>query len=212
MKEILRPYYYHFRQLRFPYRSYLDKNKAIFIHVPKAAGTSVLDAMGKKGQGNRDHLPWYVYHKANPIKFEQYFKFAFVRNPADRLYSAYNFLLKGWERKRSESGMAAFVAQFKCHNDFVVNGLPGSWLLGEPLFLPQSYFLLNEHGSVMVDFLGRFESIDKDFATVAQRLGLNPNLPALNRSGSERPDWSEDAKQVIRFLYGYDMETFGYSW
>ena len=70
----------------------------IFIHIPKVAGTSILSMLGKKYTG-RDHLPWYVYYTANPVYFQNAFKFSFVRNPWDRTFSAYRYLLAGGNQR-----------------------------------------------------------------------------------------------------------------
>lgn len=39
------------KETGFPYRDYLDRHRCIFIHVPRAAGTSILQAMGKRDEG-----------------------------------------------------------------------------------------------------------------------------------------------------------------
>jgi hypothetical protein len=74
------------------YSNFADEHQCIFIHIPKAAGTSV--ALTLFGEPSR-HVPWFEYYQANPRKFRKYFKFAFVRNPWDRLVSSYFFLRKG---------------------------------------------------------------------------------------------------------------------
>ena len=51
--------------------------------------------------------------------------------------------------------------------------------------IPQAEFLCDEDGRLMVDFVGRFESLDDDFRVVCSRLGLAPcRLPRLNQSRS----------------------------
>src|SRR3954465_5712000 len=70
-----------------------DYYKCIFIHIPKTAGVSI----SKSLFGNyTDHanIDWYLKHYEKRT-VEQYYKVAFVRNPWDRLYSAYVFLRQG---------------------------------------------------------------------------------------------------------------------
>ena len=70
-----------------------DKKKCIFFHIPKTAGISLVKALfGDLDWGHRDVK--YYRNVFNKKKFDSYFKFTFVRNPYDRLFSAYSFLKK----------------------------------------------------------------------------------------------------------------------
>src|SRR5258708_2253062 len=74
------------------YAGYPNRCRCIFIHIPKPGGSSMAAALF--GEASR-HVPYFEYEQANPRKFRQFFKFAFVRNPWDRLVSTYWFLRKG---------------------------------------------------------------------------------------------------------------------
>ncbi len=70
------------------------KTKTIFIHIPKTAGVSLLKAV--YGDVSLEgHRSFYFNRIALKIKNEEYFSFAFVRNPFDRLHSTYLYLRKG---------------------------------------------------------------------------------------------------------------------
>ena len=64
------------------------KHKVIFIHIPKNAGTSVLEALGIQEFG---HRKWFEYQYDYPNEWETYLKFAIVRNPFDRFVSNYEY-------------------------------------------------------------------------------------------------------------------------
>ncbi len=80
------------------------------MHIPKTAGISVAESLF-------GYLPYHytlsdyklIYGRRT---FRQYFKFAFVRNPFDRLFSAYRFLMKGgWnegDRRWAEENIARY--------------------------------------------------------------------------------------------------------
>lgn len=72
-----------------PYNEVEKEKEIIFIHVPKCAGRSVRKAVGLPRDGH-DRALWYKFH--DPEKFRRYFKFTVVRNPWDRLVSAYFYL------------------------------------------------------------------------------------------------------------------------
>ena len=82
-----------------------DKHKCIFIHVPKAAGSSVEtseifeDQRIKTGEYVGGHTTALEYRETYPGKFKNYFKFAFVRNPYSRLVSAFSYLSNSFPDK-----------------------------------------------------------------------------------------------------------------
>ena len=67
-------------------RMIVEKRKCIFIHIPKTGGTSIEYFFKKKG-GQRKHALPRKIKKEFPSKWENYYKFAFVRNPWDRFVS-----------------------------------------------------------------------------------------------------------------------------
>jgi hypothetical protein len=66
----------------------------LFVHIPKCAGVAVSRALfGGLGGG---HLPVAHYQLMfDAAQYARHFKFAVVRNPYDRLLSAYRFLAGG---------------------------------------------------------------------------------------------------------------------
>ena len=59
--------------------------KSIFIHIPKCAGTSMSSYKWNLGSG---HKTIFEYYK-DSINLKNYFKWCFVRNPWERIASAY---------------------------------------------------------------------------------------------------------------------------
>lgn len=194
----------------FPYTPASNRKKVIFIHIPKAAGTSVRVALGEPETGRR-HLPWWVYKEASAGKFQQYFKFAFVRAPLDRALSGYNYLRSGGNGS-GDLEVVRFLEDYDTFESFVTGCLQNGFMIHHPVFRPQSWFLCDWKGDLMVDFLGRFESLDEDFATVAHRLGLDASLPVINQSApaKEAPVVSPAVREVLSRVYAEDYRLFGY--
>jgi hypothetical protein len=191
------------------YAGYPNRNRCIFIHIPKTAGSSMASALF--GAASR-HVPYFEYQRANPAKFRKYFKFAFVRNPWDRLVSTYFFLRAGGLNAMDRAWAQNAIASFDTFDDFVA-----SWLTAENVaswvhFLPQAHFVLNADGRVMVDFLGRFERLNDDFNAVARRLERHVELPSTNR-GEHVPYadyYTPKTREIVARVYARDISAFGY--
>lgn len=71
-----------------------DESKSIFVHIPKCAGVSINKSLYGNLAGGHTTFDEYIII-FEPKCIENYFKFTFVRNPWDRVVSAYFFLQKG---------------------------------------------------------------------------------------------------------------------
>lgn len=193
----------------FPYRRYTDKRKCIFIHVPKAAGTSIISWLAD-GKIDRDHATYYDYLYADPLKFAHYFKFCVVRNPWDRLVSAYYYLQL---RENSRPDIVDYLGSFDSFESFALRGLGSNLFFANPIFRPQTSFFCDLAGNCQVDFIAKFESLKEDMAVVADRLGISGSLPILNEGKPvdfRREYRSRDSVQKVAELYCQDVQILGY--
>jgi hypothetical protein len=78
--------------------------------------------------------------------------------------------------------------------------------------LPQHRFVTDDTGKVIVDFVGRFESLAEDFDKVRLRLGIESRLPHAKRSARRdyRRYYTEETQRVVAARYARDIELFGY--
>ena len=211
-------------------------DKCLFVHVPKCAGQSVemffLDRIGLDwerraplllrpndvpalGPPRLAHLKAAEYVEKRWMtaeQFEQYFKFTFVRNPWDRTASFYRFL--GFDRRCS------FEA-------FVDRHLPEQMDRKAWFLCPQADYLYGASGSLLVDYVGRFESLAADFAAACERMGIaDAHLPHVNDSKKSRPGllqklrrrarpyremYDSRSRERVAALYARDIEAFDYS-
>lgn len=187
-----------------------DKHRCIFVHIPKAAGVSVSKKLfGCLGGG---HPPLADYaHVFSPVEFKDYFKFTFVRNPWDRLLSAYVFLAKGGFNGKDAEWAKRNLAPYANFQDFVRGWVNEKNIWTKQHFYPQSYFVTLD-GQLAVDFVGRFENIDEDFATIAQRLGVDARLEHLNSSGKKdyHDYYDEECADIVARVYREDIALFDY--
>jgi len=188
------------------------KSKTIFIHIPKTAGVSLLKAI----YGNvtlSGHRSFYFNSIALDIKNEKYFSFAFVRNPFDRLYSAYLFLKKGGMNHYDNLAFTTHLSKFKDFEDFVLNGLDKKLLFQITHLIPQHEYLCDKKGSILVDFIGRFENLEDDVKLLSKRLKKDIKLSHYNYN--KKKDYIEVYTEVmiekVYQIYQKDIDIFEYS-
>ena len=205
---------YHGKQLDYSYQG-LVENKCIFFHIPKTAGISVSLALFGNLGGGHENAQFYkcLFGKS----FDSYYKFAFVRNPYTRLVSAYEYVKNG---NSAFGGDKLFKKQvldkYETFDDFVQFWLKDNFHKSRPHFRTQ-FSYINLNGKVVVDFLGRYETLNEDFQKVAEHLNIETNLPTENvtqydkRSYYEKYYSNEKTVAVVQKIYSDDFETFGYS-
>jgi hypothetical protein len=225
--------------------------RCLFVHVPKTGGMSIEDVFVRLVGltwpnrapllllGNDDpglgpprlaHLKAGEYVARGHLAAEQfatYFKFSFVRNPWDRIVSEYKY--RGYPVK----------IDFKT---YLFKHLPApGWTDTYCHIIPQHDFLYDEAGKLLVDFVGRYESLQADFDKVCARVGIPPTpLPRVNRSMEEarldtfrelrkqlrRAIWSrerkhtfphyteyydDESREFVGRLFRKDLEAFNYA-
>lgn len=196
--------------VRFP--EAFSEHSCLYIHVPKCAGSSVCSALF--GGWSPGHLPLYWYEQQFPRAFASSFKFAFVRDPLARAYSAYTFLRSNRLNPRDQPAQA-LVNQYRDFDDFVTRWLRPDTIRKQIHFAPQSDFLTDSLGHMSLDFIGYQEHLPRDFELVCEHLGIHPRLPLLNAScqpakGSVRDLCSVRTRRLVRRVYERDYEMLGY--
>lgn len=194
-----------------------DEYGCIFVHIPKAAGISVAAGLFGTPGGGHTHIGLYQLIFARR-EFERYFKFAFVRNPWDRLFSAYEFLRGGGLNETDHTWSKTHLSRFVSFEDFVLNWVNDRNVLSEVHFVPQYRFVCAPFGrKMLVDFVGRYETLERDFAKVSAHINrTGATIPHLNKtSARERVDYREvytaDMRRVVERVYRADIELFEYS-
>lgn len=193
------------------YSGWPNVHKAIFIHLPKTGGSSVAKQLGQPASR---HVTVQEYRLANPKKFANFFKFAFVRNPFDRLLSSYAFLKAGGMNHDDARFARRHVSPFETFEHFLTEGFTRSeetraWIH----FRTQTEFICDSDGRNLMDFTGRFEQLPQDYARVASRFGKPTDLPVTNRSdrGDYKAAYTDSMREIAERFYQSDLQTFGYS-
>ena len=196
----------------YPYKWYMIKNKFIFIHIPRTGGTSFKSIFDN--HGIREHFSYRVYMLSNLKKFNTYFKFCFVRNPYDRCVSTYLYLKAGGNRKGDLYFKELIEKKYISFDKFVIEFLDLYRIHEHNLFKPQYRYVFNIQKKRMVDYIGRYESINEDFIYISKKINIRKELPHINQSKKPMPIPSyyrnEDVKSKIFNLYKKDFELLNY--
>ncbi|QDP01989.1 sulfotransferase family 2 domain-containing protein [Thalassotalea sp. PS06] len=199
-------------QSDYPYRAYTKKYECIFIHIPKTAGTSILNALqGKKV--NRDHCSFHEYSRSDVIKYSEFFKFTFVRNPYDRAVSTYEYLKRGGNQIGGLYFKELINKHYPTFEMFVLDYLDKEQIQLHKLFKPQYLFIYDHKLECQVDEIFYFENIEESYSHISQVLKLNVPLKCENKVVREHYLSYYKNRQVvekINYLYSKDFDLFGY--
>jgi len=195
-----------------------DKYRCIFIHIPRAAGTSIKEALELPGRG---HLPWQYYYLVYPEQWGSYLKFTVVRNPYERVVSAYAYARMdksywhdnlGQETPHPDYELLSQKSFSECCEILRDNR---ELLKHEAWRQQHAWVAKKDNGSyaLMVDLVLRHENLENDFRTLCEKLGVQDiQLPHINPSPREeyRSYYNEETKRIIEEAYAADIELFKY--
>jgi len=133
--------------------------------------------------------------------FEDFFSFAFVRNPYDRFVSYCAFI-----NRHNRTMQHDALSTMKSVLDHKAQVPP-------VLMRPQAQFLTDENQQILISHIARFEDIQAGISQVLQRIGVDAvPLPALNRS-DHRPYQSYydiELKEMVDDYYELDFTLLNY--
>lgn len=185
----------------------------LFVHIPKTGGNSIQnvlrdysedeitrnkrqDGLERFGVSNRQyntrkHAKLFDYK--NSIESEIYdslFKFAGIRNPWERVISAYFSPGKNTVEWNRDTFLAVLNKKVRLR-DALSETRPSKWERDAPM--------CGREIDSDVDFLIRFENLDEDFRTVCARLDI-PYAPLPRRNVSKREHYSEYYDEELKDL------------
>ena len=207
----------HFQLRRpFRFRSLVNRSakyKCIFVHIPKSAGSSVRESLFDSPTGAHRTLSGYQT-VLSPKLFAECFKFTFVRNPWDRLLSAFLFL-KNKDMSSNHKWARENLSQFDDFNTFVTKWVTPNNVRSYVFFHPQYQFLCLEGKQLGVDFIGFYENLQPDFQAVCKRINSSATLQEKNRNWLRDKDYrgiyTAETREIVAEVYADDLELFGYN-
>ncbi len=196
------------------HHQYLTDNEIIYIHIPKVAGHGLMSSLGLETPG---HIHLVAYELENPTRFYEFFKIGFVRNPWDRLVSAYFFLFNKQLSSLYNQYMLREIGHLGRFDHFVreyaKNETFRKRMDKEVYFKPQYAWMINTLGQLEMNYIGRYENLSEGFAVLKKKLNKpDAQLQVKNRS-EHLPFWeyyTEELVELVRFIYKIDIGMFRY--
>ena len=204
-----------------------DDRASAYLVMSKVACTSIRLAIGK-AYAIHVHRPMLI-HDASLWNIQKgqlkgsaaaHHSFTFVRNPFERLVSCYRdrVLYDGPTETLRRPYFSNYAYRIPANITFaefvrIVARIP-DWLADR--HFKSQVSTLYRRGRCRVDFIGRFENLEEDWKTVANRFGFDAKLPPVNRSGAAsgahdyRAEYTPELVEIVYQRYKKDVDLLRY--
>jgi chondroitin 4-sulfotransferase 11 len=197
-------------------------HKFIFIHIPKTAGGSIKHALHKHIDISTREKDWLEKLSPHPtinklkehFNLDDYFKFAFVRNPWDRLVSYYYFIQRAdiylndhnhkWYEQCKEIVKACPTFESYVNSDYCEIDSQCSFITDE---------------KVCLDYIGRFENLQNDLNEICDRIGIDrcvlsddadSQIIKKSNRGVYQSYYNNRTRHRVGEIFKKDIELFNY--
>ena len=182
-----------------------NKQKYVWFRTAKCGTRSILQFL----TDNTD-IDVNGYNVKYDNRWKDYFKFAIVRNPWDRLVSCWtqkfnfeNLKPKYYEKLKLDG------TRFVHFKEFIMLLSDDSKLNSDIHWMP-----LNKLFPVdFLNFIGKFENLQEDFNTICDKIGIaQQKLPHKNKTKHKcyTEYYDDETRQIVAEKYANDIKNFGY--
>lgn len=205
----------------------IRRNGFWFVDIPRTSSSSIKVELSKRygaayGKSNlieKEHASRRIFDGHVPAKkmrkmvgeesWKRIFTFTFVRNPWDRMASMYHY--------RHKIGQIPADISFR---DYIFaleksSGVRGTIFQFPVFYFSSSDYILDDDGNILVDFVGRFETRDRDLKEIVRKIGYESLGDAwIQRASPAGQHYSthydDETREIVRRLYQQDLDIFGY--
>jgi hypothetical protein len=153
---------------------YIPEYDCVFNHITKTAGRSIRLGFFKENLNcdiSRGYSVW-------PNRWKDKYSFAFVRNPYDRIISAYLFTQRVLKEKYTFKEFLDISIDNNIGHNISKYEYPREYIRHHTLPQTHKFNHLSE-----TNFIGRFENLDNDFKIICDHIGATySKLPKINTS------------------------------
>ena len=177
----------------------------IFVHINKTGGSSIEKALKLPFQ---HRTATEIIDLIGARRWASRFSFAFIRNPWDKVASHYHYRVK-----TNQTALGRNPIPFKEWVRLAYGEQALPYYDKPKMFMPQMDWVADAEGTILVDFIGRFETLHNDFDEVCTRVGITANLPHLKQSerGDYRKYYDDVTADIVGRWFAKDLAAFGYT-
>jgi hypothetical protein len=222
-----------------------DYLKATFIHIPKCGGIYISKLLENfynfeniiKGKNincgelldctiydlhNFGRYRYYNKHQCvvdKPYILENYFSFTFIRNPYDRIFSAYSFLKKWINGEVNISAIKDNPDFFVNFTTFIQNYKNVNNTSYYYAFVTQIDHLINENKSININYIGKFEYLNNELINILIMLGIK-DLKHIDKiyfdkkenvsTPIDKNEYTKDAFLFVNDFFENDFKCLNY--
>jgi hypothetical protein len=145
-----------------------------------------------------------IRNKVGFEKFEKIIKFAFVRNPWDWEVSHYHYIMNTQRHLKHN-----LVGRLNSFDEFVEYGMEKT---SEKNIFKK--MLCNPEGELIVDYVGRFESLENDLKIICEKIGIE-SIKIFHKNKSNHKDYksyyNNRTIELVGTHHDEDIKMFGYN-
>lgn len=191
---------------------FLENDKGIYIAINRVASRSIQhNLLDNIEESKSDHQDLVNYSQAEEKygkpAMNKNFVFSFVRNPWDRMVSIFFGLVQSDPQIIHSTNARTFEA---FANEVTQNRL-GRLHDHCP---SQVSLLKNKFADIRVDYTGRYETIQRDYKTACDAIGIDfRRLKRLSSSNhfNYKNYYTDDLKKKVAKFFEDDIDTFKYT-
>ena len=166
------------------------KHKFVFVRITKTASTTIKRMLEKYHSYKSLNLRHTKIQDIDIANSDNYFKFAFTRNPWDRFVSGMKYAYDDVSKKK----MIEILKK-------------GSWVTEH-----QSAFVFHKNKKVL-DYIGKVENLQNDFGYVCDKIRIpKQKLPHKNKTEHKHYTeyYDDETKEMVAKHFEKDIKLFNY--
>jgi hypothetical protein len=176
----------------------------VFIHINKTGGSSIEKVLSLPFE-HKTALEKIAEMGRN--RWDRRFSFAVVRNPWDKVVSHYAYRVQ-----TNQTGLKDRPLEFGEWVRRAYGDRDPAYYDNARMFMPQTDWITDTQGTLLVNTVCRFETLSTDFGEVCARIGRRVVLlhEKASRHGHYRQYYDEQTRALIGDRFRSDLDNFGY--